>query len=493
MLRRQKRFMAIESTNPIGSYGWTLGDVVDFERAIATAFDTPAPEPALREEGKRLAELFPGLSLDDIPRPQLFRRWLELRREQDKSLVGREIDSVFRFLGISSWLFGGLAGFLGAAGYLEYNGSKPINVVWFLIWIVGCPWITTAVGIVVATVLRDDAGPKMLGSPLGSLLSRISPRNHRLWNSWSEELHRHGSRLAPIATWPLVGLTQRFACGFAIGALIALLTHVIGVDLAFGWESTLNVGAKAMHVAARWIATPWLGIFPNGAPSFEHVRDSRYTHLLGIKESAIPATRSWWPFLVGCLAVYSVVPRLLIIQLSEWRRRTSLKQLGFTRGIDGALCRGLLGPFFEVDRQTPGGTLGSKLDESPQRVTARATWMVLVAEGLDAHDESVHRAVLKNVMGCISLATPVEIDYPTGNHDLLETVRRSADGLLIVVPVSTDPLEAMRVTLDAFAEASEGRDRFVALIGPEERIDLWQRWARKAPSIDFGIISIPAP
>ena len=64
---------------------------------------------------------------------------------------------------------------------------------------------------------------------------------------------------------------------------------------------------------------------------------------------------------------------------------------------------------------------------------------------------------------------------------------------MIAIPASTDPLEAMRETLAAFAEASEGRDRFIALFGRKGRIDLWQRWARKAPKIDYGIISIPSP
>lgn len=484
--------MAVETSSSGGSQPWTLGDVVDFERTIAAALP-PDSETTLREDGRRLAKLYPDRRLEDVPRRQLLHRWLNLRRDTDKTLFGREIDRVFRFLGISSWLCGSLAGFLGASGYLEYNGSKPINVVWFFIWLVVCPWLTTLLGWAVSQVLRDEAGPKLLGGLLGTVLSRASPRYHTLWHAWSEELRRHGSRLAPIAVWPLMGLTQRFASGFAMGALLALVTHVIGVDMAFGWESTLNVGARFIHALTRWIATPWLWLYPEGAPSFEQVRDSRYTHLLGIEESTVEATRSWWPFLVGCLAAYTVLPRLLLVQWSEWQRKRALAQLGFRRSIDGELARGLLGPLFVTEDETPDDGLEPPVTRSNPPSPSPAAWMVLIAEGFSADDDSVKSGVLSRVPGSVSLAVPFEIDFASGNRDALDVVRRSADGLVIAIPSSTDPLEAMRETLAAFAEASEGRDRFIALFGREERIDLWQLWARKAPKIDYGIISIPSP
>jgi hypothetical protein len=85
---------------------------------------------------------------------------------------------------------------------------------------------------------------------------------------------------------------------------------------------------------------------------------------------------------------------------------------------------------------------------------------------------------------------PFEIDYAAGNEAILEAVKQSSDGLVIAIPASTDPLEAMRLTLKQLREVCGGRDRFIALFGSEERQQLWHRWAHKSPKVDFSIVSV---
>lgn len=481
--------MSIAQPKGSKSQDWTLGDVVDFERVLTSA-TAESESAALADEGRVLAEHFPGQALDEVPRRQLFRRWLDIRRQQDASLVGKKIDIGFRVLGVVTWLIGVMAGFVASGGYLEYNGSKPINVMWFLFWLVLCPWIVTGLGAAVSWGLRDDAGPKLLGGPMATVLSRLSPKHRELWQAWTHVLHKHGSRLAPIAVWPVLGVSQRFACGFGLGALAGLLGYVIGVDLAFGWESTLNVGAEAIYAIVRCVATPWLWLFPGGAPTLEQVRDSRFTHLVGLKESAIAATRAWWPFLVGCLCLYAVAPRFLMIQLSEWRRKRSLAALDFTRGVDGDLARGLRGPLFVKDGPKPDGGFGPP-EVTPRAVRlSQARWTVLVAEGLDAGSAAVRDGIMQHLQGSVTDVMPFEIDYAAGNQAILEAVKRSSDGLVVAIPASTDPLDAMRLTLAQLRTMCGGRDRFIALFGSEERQMLWRRWAQKQPEVDFSIISI---
>jgi hypothetical protein len=482
--------MAVAKTQLSESQDWTLGDVIDFERAVASVTSEPGSGGGLLQDGRLLKEHFPGQSLYDVPRPQLFRRWLDIRRSPGASSFGQEIDRVFRILGVATWLIGGVTGFLGAGGYLEYNGSKPINVMWFLFWLVLCPWIVTGLGMAVSFGLRDDAGPKLLGGPIARLLARLSPQYRALWHEWTHSLHKHGSRLAPIAMWPILGISQRFACSFGIGAFVGLLGYVIGVDLAFGWESTLNIGAEAIHAIVQCLAAPWLWLFQNAAPTLEQIRESRFTHLVGLKETSIAATRAWWPFLVGCLAVYVVIPRFLMIQLSEWRRTRSLARLDFTRGIDGELARGLCGPLFDTSGGTQGGGLGESEPVPPPPPPSQATWTVLVAEGLDAAHGAVGDRIEKHLHGSVTQVMPFEIDYAAGNEAILEAVKQSSDGLVIAIPASTDPLEAMRLTLKQLREVCGGRDRFIALFGSEERQQLWHRWAHKSPKVDFSIVSV---
>jgi hypothetical protein len=482
--------MAVKESQLSESRDWTLGDVIDFERAVASVISEPGSDGGLLQDGRLLKEHFPGQSLYDVPRPKLFRRWLDIRRAPGAASFGQEIDRVFRILGIATWLIGGVTGFLGAGGYLEYNGLKPINVMWFLFWLVLCPWIITGLGMAVSFGLRDEAGPKLLGGPIARLLARLSPKHRDLWREWTHSLHKHGSRLAPIAMWPILGISQRFACSFGLGAFVGLLGYVIGVDLAFGWESTLNIGAEAIHAIVQCLATPWLWLFPGAAPTLEQVRESRFTHLVGLKETSIAATRAWWPFLVGCLAVYVVIPRFLMIQLSDWRRNRSLTRLDFTRGIDGELARGLWGPLFDRSGVTQDGGLGGAEPVSPPPPPSQATWTVLVAEGLDGAHGTVGDRIATHLHGSVTRVMPFEIDYAEANKAILEAVRNSSDGLVVAIPASTDPLEAMRLTLTQLREACGGRDRFIALFGSDERQLLWHRWAHKSPEVDFSIVSV---
>ena len=97
---------------------------------------------------------------------------------------------------------------------------------------------------------------------------------------------------------------------------------------------------------------------------------------------------------------------------------------------------------------------------------------------------------MKHLSGSASHVMPFEIDYAAGNETIVDVVKRSRDGLVVAVPASTDPIDAMRLTLEKLRQACDGRDRFIALFGSEERQMLWRRWANKSPAVDFGIISV---
>ena len=57
--------------------------------------------------------------------------------------------------------------------------------------------------------------------------------------------------------WPLFAVFQRFAIFCNIGLLAATLTRVAFSDLAFGWQSTLKVGAQGMHSLVWVLSLPW--------------------------------------------------------------------------------------------------------------------------------------------------------------------------------------------------------------------------------------------
>ena len=116
--------------------------------------------------------------------------------------------------------------------------------------------------------------------------------------------------------------------------------------------------------------------------------------------------------------------------------------------------------------------------------------MLLIAEGCDAGDASIKERIAKHLHGSVSQVVPIEIDYATGNQAALESIKRSRDSLVVAIPAATDPIEAIRLTLLKLFDACDGRDCVIALLGAEDRQDLWRRWA-KARGLDFDLIWIP--
>ena len=55
-----------------------------------------------------------------------------------------------------------------------------------------------------------------------------------------EKTHAHGS----LFLWPMLSLIQILALGFNVGVLAATLLKVMGADIAFGWQSTLQVSEQ---------------------------------------------------------------------------------------------------------------------------------------------------------------------------------------------------------------------------------------------------------
>lgn len=293
--------MVNHASNSRKRAGWSLGDVLDFECLIKQG-----AEGSVAEGQAIIARL--GLkSLDEMSRHMLFREWIALRREQMEVFHGREFDRIFRLARAMMWVSGTILGGVSAAGYLAYFGREPVNVFWFWFWLVFFPLLLTLSAFLFGFVAKDSNEPAEIARWLfGKLFRQFPNRMRRAWEEWCGVVEKHHRHLASIVAWPLLGMTQRFACAFGLGALVALLGFLLFKDIAFGWQSTFGGSAEAWHTFTWVVAWPCSWVFSSGCPSLESVRASQYTHVGGMAALDPAATRAWWPFLVGCLAVWSV-------------------------------------------------------------------------------------------------------------------------------------------------------------------------------------------
>ena len=123
--------------------------------------------------------------------------------------------------------------------------------------------------------------------------------------------------------WPLFTLSQLFAIGFNVGLLTATLVKISTSDLAFGWQSTMQFSAEAIHRAVMLAALPWSWFVPPASsyPSLAEIEGSRIILKEGIYHLTTGNLIAWWPFLVFCLLFYGLFVRMTFFFIGKVMER----------------------------------------------------------------------------------------------------------------------------------------------------------------------------
>ncbi len=188
-------------------------------------------------------------------------------------------------------LLGLIAGFSLVAGLLEFQTFGRINLLWFLALAVFAPLVFWLFGVLIAA-----------GSGSFPLLSLVEHRMPQWMNN---------PTLGTLLRQTAVVLSQQVSLLFALGMLLALLLYLLVTDLAFGWSSTLDVSPQSLHALLAALAWPWQQLWPEAVPSLSLVEQTRYFRSAPGAVSTPAALGQWWRFLLMCLLVYVVLPRML--------------------------------------------------------------------------------------------------------------------------------------------------------------------------------------
>jgi hypothetical protein len=389
---------------------WGINDLIDLHYffQIDEELRLQEGEAALAKRDRiiYLAKIEPRLGkAEDIPPRLLVWKWLALRRLQFLQEKGQEgtilPGAVWReLIAICRGLFflAGLLTGMGLAGsFLLYSGIAPLNVASYLgmfvllqLMFLGLQGLFFLVRRV-RRIPMDSTGLYVL---IGRLLTKAGDgirRGVQRKLTGRQRLNlttlvggvQQRKELAVLLIWPAFILVQLGGIGFNLGVLTATLAKVIFSDIAFGWQSSLQLSAEVVARLVQWIALPWSWAVPQAYPSLDQIQGSQMVLKEGIAHLTTGALVSWWPFLCSAVAVYGLLPRLALLILGMVQQRRALDRLHFaTLGIRPLLQR-MTTPRIDTNGTVETGTLAFQPGHTAESIApvSAAQEIPSIAEG----------------------------------------------------------------------------------------------------------------
>jgi hypothetical protein len=435
-----------------------LAELIDIE--IQMMKDQDADPMELRQRDRTIGQ---QLNHQRRNRRELFTAWLNRVRITEPPSPGELFETGYRWLGWLLLIAGLMTGSGAAASVLSYDGSKPVNIVNFLAILVGIQIITVLFFLLNSTpaalrrFLPGSGEFYNFVRELSYLFSRLIgkiiehlPAKHlnRLWQDL-QRLKVKQKLYGSVEKWLVIRLTQRFGLAFNIGALATCLYLVTFSDLAFAWNTTLEVKSRTFHTIIRSIAGPWSSIVPNGVPSLELVEQSRYFQLddeyidarVNSGQPRAIIVGRWWLFLMLCLVVYGFVPRVIIYIFSNVKLKTALRKLPLNSAEFESLFDRLTRPLLQtraIEPEAPiiSNQIDSTLNHDIQ--TSRDECIVIKWGDIAMPDEQLNKLV-ESRFGWRSenLVPAGGFDYVESNLIALESIGKRKKSIPVLILVES--------------------------------------------------------
>ena len=360
---------------------WRIRDIIDleyfFHQDAVSRSDGKQKDVRERDRNIYLNSVMPGIKENEPPgRRFIIRTWLNRRREEEKTktaaLPGESFESLYgslRFLFLVVGLVTG--GGLGAS-FLTYTGDSPVNVFVYLSVFVFFQLLLLFLLFILSLyrLYKRSLSSSLLYTLISRFMFRmlLSAKNqvarkmsaeHRLQAEFALGTVVSKTRTYGILFFlPIFILTQLFTMGLNLGLLSATLFKVITADIAFGWQSTIQLSPEAVHSLVQKIALPWSWAVQGDIafPSLAQIEGSRIILKEGIYHLSTPNLVSWWPFLCLALLVYGLLPRLLLFLVAVFVQRRYLGLLDFRQGTCEQLLQRMANPLVT--------TRGSTVDDA---------------------------------------------------------------------------------------------------------------------------------
>ena len=331
---------------------WNYKDIFDLEYFLHKDLTAEAEFLSRRDRAIFLQHIEPALQQCPKDQDRLFilRNWLEQRRRTefgttDSLSPGALFVEAHRTLRLMCLVIGLFFGSIAGLTFFNYAGTTPVNIFSFLVFFIFTQ-IAVLMLLIVSALIRWLMRGKILALPLalrimGGLITRTIHWGHRniLGRMWAESrdslvaslgLLRGKQRIyGSLFFWPVFILTQLLAISANAGLFAATLFRILTSDVAFGWQSTIQFSGSALHSFVQLASLPWSWFIPQdfAHPSLTAIEGSRIILKDGISHLATQDLVSWWPFLILCLLVYGLLPRVVLYVLAVYMQHKGFLEL----------------------------------------------------------------------------------------------------------------------------------------------------------------------
>jgi len=360
---------------------WHIKDLIDLEYFLHIDADDATQPPRLdidaRDREIFLKYIQPRLAqTKSNPRRFIIKSWLDRRCEMERDrtgtqafLPGETLAETSRLLGYGLFILGGLAGIGLAFSLLTYTGTAPLNISVYL-------GITVFVQVLLLLLLGGLLLIRLIRprlfytSVIYSVLSRLiialtRKLKQRFMTSLSGDRREGLSAILGLVRgknqiygslfyWPVFNSAQLFGIGFNLGILGTTILRVLGTDMAFGWQSTLQVSEGVVHGIVKWLAVPWSWFVSSelAHPTLAQIEGSRLVLKDGIYHLATPDLVAWWPFLCFAVLVYGLLPRIVLFFFGRVTQTYLLGKIELTHGACDQLIDRMITPQFRFGAQS---------------------------------------------------------------------------------------------------------------------------------------------
>ncbi len=331
-----------------------LQDIINLEYLFQR--DKEIPTAALHKRDRKFAT---SLSPKKLASPAALHAWLSFRLEQEfdsreQRSPGAICRDFFHLFITGVLMTGAISGILAGLAFFSYTGTTPVNVFQFLLLFIAPQLFLIALLFFAAMVRFAPAISiptfytlclqqiyRLLAARLRKNFQENTPAAQR--NACLHALssiRAHGSRYHGLFYWPIFCLFQGVGLAFNLTLCGISLIKIATCDLAFGWQSTVQLSDAAIHQLAKALALPWMWI-PGGEqllPTLAQIHGSKIVLKDGIYHLATTDLTSWWPFLIMCLLVYGIFARLLLLTFG-WLMGRRIKTATI---LDTPQCKALL-------------------------------------------------------------------------------------------------------------------------------------------------------
>ncbi len=339
---------------------WQIKDLIDLEYFLSQKFREPIEDKdADNKNFDRQAYLsFPGHDqrVDNLSyRKRLIRHWLEQRREQERQGGRARVvlpgDAFSETMGIIRLVTLFIALVFGTGltwSLLSYQGREPINV-FTCLWVLVAPQVLLLIFLVLSAVLYKMRIMKsfkllypMITAIVQGTLKKIGHfAQKRLDADKANRIRETYALLGKTKTvygsvffWPIFLLSQLFGIFFNAGILGVMFLKVAVTDLAFGWQTTLQVAPESVFRFVEMTAFPWSWLFspPIAHPTITQITGSQMILKEGIVHLTTADLVAWWPFIFLAVFFYAFVPRLILAGAGLYLKGRAIESIDFNHG-----------------------------------------------------------------------------------------------------------------------------------------------------------------